>query len=107
MNGPPQKRKRACHSAPSETTNQPRTLSQNDKIASSRAVEFRELLGGDVVLLPIKRGSKRPHSRGWQHFTPERMAEPEYLAELNHGGNIGVLLGHGLITIDWDQDDVR
>jgi hypothetical protein len=22
----------------------------------------------------------------WQHFTPERMADPEYLAQLNHGG---------------------
>ena len=44
---------------------------------------------------------------GWQHFTPERMAEPEYLAQLNHGGNIGVLLGRGLITIDLGSRRIR
>lgn len=33
------------------------------------------------------------------------MLDPEYIAELNHGGNIGVLLGRGLITIDLDCDE--
>ena len=33
------------------------------------------------------------------------MQDPEYLAQLNHGGNIGVLLGNGLVTIDLDRDE--
>src|SRR5260370_20013658 len=64
--------------------------------------ELRELIGSEVVLLPIPRGRKGPIIEGWQHFTSEKMKEPEYLAQLNHGGNIGVLLGNGLITIDLD-----
>jgi hypothetical protein len=70
--------------------------------------ELRCLLGDDVVLLPIKRGHKRPSGKemqGWQNFTTPRMHEPEYLALLNHGGNIGVLLGNGLVTIDLDRDE--
>src|SRR5260370_11350056 len=62
--------------------------------------ELRELIGSEVVLLPIPRGRKGPIIEGWQHFTSEKMKEPEYLAQLNHGGNIGVLLGNWLITID-------
>jgi hypothetical protein len=34
------------------------------------------------------------------------MEDPEYLAQLNHDGNIGVLLGSGLVTIDLDRDEV-
>jgi putative DNA primase/helicase len=63
-----------------------------------------KLLGEDVVLIPIPRGRKGPIIEGWQHFTSGRMKEPEYLAQLNHGDNIGVLLGNGLITIDLDHD---
>ena len=33
------------------------------------------------------------------------MQEPEYLARLNHGANIGVLLGNGRVTIDLDRDE--
>ena len=106
MSPPPPKRKRACDSAPSETENQLQPPSQNGEAASTNVVaELRELLGENVVLLPIKRGSKRPHSQGWQHFTPERMKDPGYLSALNHGGNIGVLLGNGLVTIDLDCDE--
>src|SRR5947208_10642543 len=65
---------------------------------------LRKLLGEDVVLIPIPRGRKGPIIEGWQHFTSEKMKEPEYLTQLNHGGNIGVLLGNGLITIDLDHD---
>lgn len=66
--------------------------------------ELRELIGSEVVLLPIPSGRKGPIIEGWQHFTSEKMKEPEYLAQLNHGGNIGVLLGNGLVTTDLDQD---
>jgi len=53
--------------------------------------QLRELIGPEVVLLPIPRGRKGPKITGWQNFTLEKMKEPEYLAELNHGNNIGVL----------------
>ena len=64
--------------------------------SSSVVEELRDLLGNDVVLLPIKRGNKGPSGKameGWQNFTAAKMQEPEYLASLNHGANIGVLLG--------------
>ena len=43
--------------------------------------------------------------KGWQTFTSARMQDPQYLARLNHGANIGVLLGHGRVTIDSDRDE--
>jgi bifunctional DNA primase/polymerase-like protein len=67
--------------------------------------QLLELFGPDTVLLPIPRGCKGPKIKGWQHFTSEKMKQPEYLAELNHDGNIGVLLRNGLITIDVDDDE--
>ena len=67
--------------------------------------ELRELLGSDVVLIPIPRGRKGPTIKDWQKFTPEQMQQPEYRARLKNHGNIGVLLGHnGLTTIDLDDD---
>jgi len=42
---------------------------------------------------------------GWHTFTPANMQQQEYLARLNHGGNIGVLLGNGRVTIDLDRDE--
>jgi phage/plasmid-associated DNA primase len=72
--------------------------------SSSTVDDLRNLLGHDVVLLPIKRGDKKPLERDWQTFTPARMQDPKYLARLNHDANIGVLLGKGLITIDIDSD---
>ena len=79
--------------------------SQSDGRTSSSIVdELRDLLGDDVVLLPIKRGDKKPLERDWQTFTPARMQDAKYLARLNHDANIGVLLGKGLTTIDIDSD---
>jgi phage/plasmid-associated DNA primase len=78
------------------------------ELSGSIVTEFRSLLGDDVVLLPIKRGHKRPSGKemqGWQNFTAARMQDPQHLAQLNHRGNIGVLLGNGLITIDLDCDE--
>lgn len=69
---------------------------------------LRNLLGRDVVLLPIPGGEKGPRFKGWQDTTLEQMNDPEYLARLNHGGNIGVLLGKpsgGLCSIDVDSDE--
>jgi Bifunctional DNA primase/polymerase, N-terminal len=68
--------------------------------------ELRELLGPDVILIPVPHGRKGPTLKGWQKLTTEQTQRSEYLARLkNHNGNIGVLLGkNGLTTIDLDQD---
>ena len=63
---------------------------------------------GPATLLPIPRGQKRPILAGWQNFGAAQMRDPAYLADLNSGGNIGVLLGEiklsdrgiGFLTID-------
>ena len=76
--------------------------------SSSIVDELRNLLGNDVVLLPIKRGDKGPSGKemeGWQSFTSAKMQEPAYLARLNDGANIGVLLGGWRATIDIDRDE--
>ena len=66
--------------------------------------ELCALLGDDVVLLPVQSGSKSPKIKDWQTLTAEDMRRAEYRAELSRSGNVGVLLGNGLITIDLDQD---
>jgi phage/plasmid-associated DNA primase len=63
------------------------------------------LLGNDAVLLPIPAGKKRPVFKQWESTTAKQMQDPDYLAKLNGQGNIGVLLGHGRITIDLDRDE--
>ncbi len=69
--------------------------------------KLRELLGSDVVFLPIPPGEKGPRLTGWQKVTVASMADPSYIARLNQGGNIGILLGKpsgGLCSIDVDDD---
>lgn len=64
-----------------------------------------ELLGRDVVFLPIASMEKGPKEKGWQQFTVAKMQEQDYLAKFT--GNIGVLLGRNsghLISIDVDSD---
>jgi hypothetical protein len=61
---------------------------------------------GPCVLLSIPAGEKGPRLQGWQNLTRSAMT-PKYVAGLNHGNNIGVLLGkasEGLCTIDVDDD---
>ena len=68
----------------------------------------REHLGPDAVLLAIAKGRKNPTLTGWQNVRRESMDDPAYLDTLNHGGNVGVLLGQasgGLCAIDLDDDD--
>jgi P4 family phage/plasmid primase-like protien len=69
-------------------------------------IKLRNLLGRDVVLLPIVRGDKKPSLPGWQHTTIVDMESAEYIVAL-HQGNIGVLLGEAsghLCAIDIDDD---
>jgi putative DNA primase/helicase len=107
MNGPPKEKRplasKALDSAESGEAS-PRSHGRSNSIVE----ELRDLLGNDVVLLPIKRGNKGPSGKamyGWENFTAAKMQEPEYLARLNHGANIGVLLGNGRVTIDLDCDE--
>lgn len=79
----------------------PATKEINDHVE-----ELRELLGRDVVLLPIPNRQKGPVFKGWQNTTIESMEDPGYLVQLRMG-NIGVLLGKssgGLCAIDIDDD---
>lgn len=69
--------------------------------------QIRDLLGRDVILLPVKKGQKAPIDTNWQDTAMGLMATSEYLARLE-GGNIGVLLGSksgGLCAIDIDSDE--
>ena len=69
-------------------------------------VRIRDQLG-PCVLLKVPTGKKGPRIRGWQRLRQTDMT-PEYLASLNHGQNIGVLLGaasEGLCSIDIDNDN--
>jgi phage/plasmid-associated DNA primase len=80
------------------------TNTQTDSQNAVRTV--RDLLGDDVVLLPVVRGQKRPSISDWQNVTLASMSDPAYLAQLE-AGNIGVLLGSpsgGLCAIDIDDD---
>ena len=64
-------------------------------------------LTGPAVLLPIPKGKKGPTRTGWQTLSLGDMTT-EHLAGLNHGNNIGVLLGEasqGLCTIDCDAQE--
>jgi putative DNA primase/helicase len=67
--------------------------------------KIRDLVGRDRVLIPVPYGQKKPIFDGWQATSLAKMDDPEYLANLNSGSNIGVLLGNGLVTIDIDLDE--
>lgn len=62
---------------------------------------------GPAVLLPIPTGKKGPKIPGWQKLTLSDMT-PDWMAGLNHGNNIGVLLGAasgGLVSVDCDSGE--
>lgn len=74
--------------------------------AQDTVAMLRNLLGHDVVLLPIVRGDKKPSLPSWQRTTLADMENAEYLSALQRG-NIGVLLGEvsgNLCAIDIDDD---
>jgi hypothetical protein len=71
--------------------------------------ELLDLLG-PATLLPIPRGGKRPDpcDTGWPDYGEAQMRDPEYLARLNNGCNIGVIVGkpsNGLCSIDLDAEE--
>src|SRR5258708_17024643 len=67
-----------------------------------------EWLGRGAVLLPLPLGQKRPDWPDWQSTAFERTQEPDYQDRLKvaiqRGGNIGVLLTAGLVSLDIDDD---
>ena len=84
LRAPPEKKRplasKALNSAESGEAS-PRTPGGSSSVVE----ELRDLLGNDVVLLPIKRGNKGPSGKamyGWETFTAAKMQEPEYLAKL-------------------------
>ena len=102
LRAPPEK-KRPLASKALNSTESAEASPSGGGTSSSKVDELRNLLGNDVVLLPIKRGDKGPSGKEmqeWQTFTHARMEDPKYVARLNHGANIGVLLGNGRGTID-------
>jgi hypothetical protein len=66
-------------------------------------------LGPKTVLLPIPLGTKKPDWQDWQRTTFEQTQTPQYqerlMSAIKRGGNVGVLLGDGLVSIDIDDDD--
>ncbi len=68
-----------------------------------------DLLGRQVVLLPIKAGTKRPQHKKWQETTFAKTQTAGYQHRLEKAPAIGVLLGapsNGLCTVDLDADEV-
>ena len=68
--------------------------------------ELEQLLGTDVILLPVPKGQKGSKFAGWSKVTLQQMSDPLYLANLRQG-NIAVLQGSAsgnLCSIDIDDD---
>ena len=83
------------------------SLSSGKPATEKTVKELRDLLGHDVVLVPVKYGAKKPLLPAWQELSTVAMEDREYLAGLV-GGNIGVLLGtasNGLVTFDFDDKE--
>lgn len=62
----------------------------------------------NIVLLPIRQGSKAPTISGWQRTKLSKTRQPWYQERLRQDGNVGVLLGtrgNGICTIDLDSDE--
>lgn len=68
----------------------------------------RDLLGMDVILIPIPARSKAPRIKNWTNFGVGVMDDHKYHCKLHEHGNTGVLLGKasgGLCSIDIDIDE--
>ena len=55
-----------------------------------------------IRYIRIKRNGKKPLEKGWQSQAFSR-TDPELLAHIEAGGNIGMLCGNGLVVVDLDQ----
>ncbi len=81
----------------------------NSPAVNDSVVErVRAMLGPDVVLIPLVRGSKVPLVKAWPQFTREKMQDPDHLKLLESGCNVAVLVGApsgGICSIDIDSDE--
>jgi hypothetical protein len=69
---------------------------------------LRDLLGMDVLLVPIPARQKGPKIKNWTQLTIKDMDRGSHLSQLVNHTNTGVLLGSasgGLCSIDIDIDD--
>jgi hypothetical protein len=68
-----------------------------------------ELLGDDVVLLPLRgkgKNGKAPIDEGWQKISFEQTRTAQYQQRLRYALGVGVKLGtENICTIDVDQDE--
>lgn len=69
--------------------------------------KVESILGNDVVLLPIKKGTKRPTRKAWTRLSVADTRKKQYLTSLGTAPAVGVALGKqsgGLCSIDFDDD---
>ncbi len=79
----------------------------SEHVNESPVQRVQRLLGDQVVVVWMQRGTKAPKFRGWQKQTVEHMRDTRYVANLNSGHNLGVLVGApsgGVCSIDIDDD---
>jgi phage/plasmid-associated DNA primase len=78
-----------------------------ERVNPTPVERIQRLLGDQVVVVWMERGTKAPKFRGWQKQTIEHMRDARYVANLNSGHNLGVLVGApsgGVCSIDIDDD---
>jgi phage/plasmid-associated DNA primase len=79
----------------------------NQHVNPTPVQRIQRLLGEQVVVIWMQRGTKAPKFRGWQNVPVEHMRDAGYVANLNSGHNLGVLVGApsgGVCSIDIDDD---
>jgi hypothetical protein len=89
-----------------ESDGTPLPTDKNEAAIPPDITRIQEQLG-PCVLLAIPPREKGPRKPGWQKLKLTDMT-PDYLAGLDYGQNIGVLLGaasEGLCSIDADNDE--
>ena len=78
-----------------------------ERVNETPVQRIQRLLGEQAVVVWMARGTKAPKFRGWQKQTVEDMRDAGYVANLNSGHNLGVLVGApsgGVCSIDIDDD---
>jgi len=78
-----------------------------ERVNETPVQRIQRLLDDQVVVIWMQRGTKAPKFRGWQKVTVEKMRDTDYVANLNSGHNLGVLVGApsgGVCSIDIDDD---
>ncbi len=83
------------------------TKNNTEKMTPVKVWELYELIGQDVVLLPVPYKKKGGRKSEWQKTSWQDTQTAEWQCELNEG-NIAVLTGqpsNGVVAIDFDSDE--